>query len=411
MKKIITTLCLAALACGTTADARQLLDRKNNFFLQLPDHYLLEEQPTVESKNVAFEAYDPGDDSSFVVKIAPHSAAEIRGIALDEERSKLRASLQKMELEPYVEGIISIYPGHEGIYTFSRMDNGGETLNYLMAKFWAHYKEYTFICLQSTKTLKTQEFLDTVGSFICTYHNVGLPKLQQKERPLYDKAKDAHDYQLEQANAKAAALRKEGKDKEADELLKAIPQFKEVAPELMPLVEINGNKPLPVEITDRATQLYYLNSGDPLRKVTPEEFALQAKQEAEGSILAAGKTENSKTVVSSNPVSQVQKPEEKPDRNDIDWSMDLTPKPGNKITVIRGGQVSEEYIPPKAEVRTDTQPQERELTKAEKKQLEKAKKEQEKFEKEQAKLQAKLDKLRDKRLKAEREKLKKEQKK
>lgn len=390
MKRHCIALLLAGLALSGTVQARQIVDRTNKFFINLPDRYLLEATPTTDNKYVVMEAYDPDDEASFTIKISPAKTTELNGMALDSERSKFRESLVKMGLEPYVEGILHIAPSHEAIYCFSRLNDQGEVLNYLMAKFWAHNKEYNFFCIQPTKTLRTQEFLDSIDSFACHLHGSAvLPYPQRKERKEYDEAKDKHDLLLKKAQKEAEKLIADGKKEEAEKLLKEVPEFKELPPEYIPLVEINAGKPLPKNITDKVEH-------DALYSEHPEEVykaaAMTPKKgnEIEGTYVPPmpkkdGDKDEAKDSEEFKPI-QVEQPSVTEDREGI--------------TIIRNGKASQDY-----EMK---RPAERKLTKDEIKQMERMKKEQEKFEKEQQKRQEKLDKLRQKELEKQRKKMEQE---
>ncbi len=373
MKKILITSLIAALAFGGNAEARQIIDRTNNFFINLPDRFLLDTRPDTDNKYVVLNAYDPEDEATFVIKISPSQISEINGLALDNERSKFRNSLMKMGLEPYVEGILHMSPNHESIYTFSKMEDQGEVLNYLMAKFWAHNKEYSFFCIQPTKTLKTQEFLDSIDSFICLHHqNYTLPYPQKKERPEYDKARDEHNDLVKKADLNAKKLLAEGKDEEAKKLLDSLPEFTEKPTEYIPMVEINGMKPLPADITDKTAH-------DALYSEHPEQVWAKARTSVPKNVIPDRENIQTKSTVI---------------EDNIDTPEHITPPPikrGNQgVTVIRDGRATVEYnFKPEPKLEP-----ERQLTKEELKQIEKMKKEKEKFEKEQAKRQAKLEKIR-----------------
>jgi len=391
MKKIFVTSLIAALTFAGSVQARHIIDRTNNFFINLPDRFLLDTSTDIGNKYVVLNAYDPEDEASFIIKISPSQLSEVSGVALDNERSKFRNSLSKMGLDPYVEGITHITPGHESVYTFSKIDDQGEVLNYLMAKFWAHGKEYSFFCIQPTKTLKTQEFLDSLESFICLHHqNYTLPSSQRKARPEYDKAKDMHDDLMTKADLNAKKLIAEGKKEEAEKVLAAVPKFVEKPTEYIPTVEINGTKPLPADITNKVAH-------DALYSEHPEQVWARAKSQVAkpGNQPAAQEDDKVNEIPAEIPPEADQ---QTPGTKSGDF---IIPPPINRNSqgqiIIRDNKTPQDY--------NFQQKQERQLTKQEIKQLEKMKKEREKFEKEQAKRQAKLDKLRKKNL----EKAKKEQ--
>lgn len=369
MKKLLITSLIAALTFGGNAEARQIIDKTNNFFINLPDRFLLETNSATDNRYVVLNAYDPEDEANFVIKISPSQVSEINGLALDNERTKFRNSLMKTGLEPYVEGILHISPNHESIYTFSKLNDQGEMLNYLIAKFWAHNKEYSFFCIQPTKTLKTQEFLDSIDSFICLNHQgYTLPYPQRKERPEYDKAKDEHEDLVRKTELNAKKLLAEGKDEEAKKLLDSVPKFIEKPTEYIPMVEINGVKPLPADITDKTAH-------DALYSEHPEQIWAKAR--------TSSLNENFQT---------------KPNvsENKVDAPTHITPPPIKRsnqgVTVIKNGKATTQYnFNPEPKTDPEHKP-----TKEELKQIEKMKKEKEKFEKEQAKRQAKLEKLRKK---------------
>jgi len=380
MKRLFVTSLIAGLTFVSSVQARQIIDRTNNFFINLPDRFLLDTNSDIENKYVVLNAYDPDDEATFIVKISPSQISEVSGVALDNERSKFRDSLIKMGLDPYVEGILHIAPSHESIYTFSKLDDQGEVLNYLMAKFWAHNKEYSFFCIQPTKTLKTQEFLDSVDSFICLRHqNYTLPYPQKKERPEYDKAKNEHDDLVNKANLESKKLMAEGKDEEAKKILEAVPKFEEKPVEYIPMVEINGLKPLPADITNKVAH-------DALYSEHPEQVWAKAKSYIPKINKETSTQETTQVEEVPPTVNTETTKEEKKDY--------VTPPPIKRnnqgYIVIRDGKAAQDY---------NFKPEpKRQLTKEEIKQMEKMKKEQEKFEKEQAKRQAKLDKLRKKEL-------------
>lgn len=407
MKKILITSLIAALAFGGNAEARQIIDRTNNFFINLPDRFLLDTRPDTDNKYVVLNAYDPEDEATFVIKISPSQISEINGLALDNERSKFRNSLMKMGLEPYVEGILHMFPNHESIYTFSKMEDQGEVLNYLMAKFWAHNKEYSFFCIQPTKTLKTQEFLDSIDSFICLHHqNYTLPYPQKKERPEYDKARDEHNDLVKKADLNAKKLLAEGKDEEAKKLLDSLPEFTEKPTEYIPMVEINGMKPLPADITDKTAH-------DALYSEHPEQVWAKARTSVPKDIVPNRQSIQAEPAVAPEDNIPSQKniqtgPTIPEDR--VDAPTHITPPPikrGNQgVTVIRDGRATVEYnFKPEPKLEPEHKP-----TKEELKQIERMKKEKEKFEKEQAKRQAKLEKLRKKEEEKEKKRLEKERK-
>ncbi len=394
---------------GGNAEARQIIDRTNNFFINLPDRFLLETNPGADNKYVVLNAYDPEDEANFVIKITPSQISEINGLALDNERSKFRNSLIKTGLEPYVEGILHISPNHESIYTFSKLNDQGEMLNYLVAKFWAHNKEYSFFCIQPTKTLKTQEFLDSIDSFICLRHqNYTLPYPQRKERPEYDKAKDEHEDLLRKTELNAKKLHAEGKDEEAKKLLDSVPKFVEKPAEYIPMVEINSTKPLPTDITDKTAH-------DALYSEHPEQVWARARNfvptSGEGKFPKKETAQPQKIIDGQD--TQVQENERdkfSPPENNGSAPTDITPPPINKngegIIIIRKGKATTEY-----DFKPEPKPEpERQPTKDELKQIEKMNKEKEKFEKEQAKRQAKLEKIRKKEEEKERKRLEKERK-
>ena len=399
MKKKTIALFCVGLALTNLVQARQILDKTNKFYINLPDRYLLEAKPTTTNKNVVLEAYDPVDDASFTIKITPTQVTEISGLALDNERTKFRTSLQKLDLDPYVEGLLHIAPNHESIYCFSRMNDQGEVLNYLTAKFWAHNKEYSFFCIQPTKTLRTQEFIDAVDSFICMQHaDATIPYPEEKKRPEYDKAKDQHDSLVKKAHLESEKLLAEGKQEEAEAVLKAVPEFTELPVEYIPLVEINSGKPLPADITDKVAH-------DALYSEHPEQvYAAAAKQKQQ--------------VVDNVTTGPIMRPEYKEEVQEQEQKQELvegkdyiTPPPIQRtqqeggVTIIRNGKAVQDYS------KTPPKHQEPALTKEEIKKMEKMKKEQEKFEKEQAKRQAELDKLRKKELARQKKELEKELKK
>lgn len=391
MRKHYLALLLAGLALTGTVQARQIVDRTNKFYINLPDRYLLEPSPTTGNKDVVMEAYDPDDESTFTIKISPSKTSELNGMALDNERTRFRDSLMKMGLDPYVEGILHMAPSHEAIYCFSKLDDNGEVLNYLMAKFWAHNKEYSFFCIQPTKTLRTQEFLDSVDSFSCHLHGSAyLPRPQVKERKEYDEAKDKHDLLVRDAKKEADKLIADGKKEEAEKILAAVPEFKELPLEYIPLVEINAGKPLPKNITDKVEH-------DALYSEHPEDVykaaAMASKKvnEVEG------------TYIPNMPKKDYQNTDERDNKEEFK-PIQVEPPTVNEnregITVIRNGKATQDY-----EMK---RPPERKLTPEEIKQMEKMKKEQEKFEKEQQKRQEKLDKLRKKELEKQRKKMEQE---
>lgn len=386
MKKYFVTSLIVGLTLASSVQARQIIDRTNNFFINLPDRFLLDTNSDVDNKYVVLNAYDPDDEATFIVKISPSQISEVSGMALDNERTKFRDSLIKMGLDPYVEGILHIAPSHESIYTFSKLDDQGEVLNYLMAKFWAHNKEYSFFCIQPTKTLKTQEFLDSVDSFVCLRHqNYTLPYPQKKERPEYDKAKNEHENLVNKANLEAKKLLAEGKDEEAQKILETVPKFEEKPVEYIPMVEINGLKPLPADITNKVAH-------DALYSEHPEQVWAKAKSY----IPKINKGTSTQETTQVEKVPATVKTETAQDKKK-DY---VTPPPIKRnnqgYIVIRDGKATKDY---------NFKPEpKRKLTKEEIKQMEKMKKEQEKFEKEQEKRQAKLDRLRKKELeKAKRE--------
>lgn len=389
MKKLFVTSLIAGLTFVSSVQARQIIDRTNNFFINLPDRFLLDTNSNVENKYVVLNAYDPDDEATFIVKISPSQMPEVSGMALDNERSKFRDSLIKMGLDPYVEGILHIAPSHESIYTFSKLDDQGEVLNYLMAKFWAHNKEYSFFCIQPTKTLKTQEFLDSVDSFICLRHqNYTLPYPQKKERPEYDKAKEQHDDLVNKANLEAKKLLANGQKEEAEKVLADVPVFQEKAPEYIPMVEINGLKPLPADITNKVAH-------DALYSEHPEQVYANAKNYVPKINKESSHQETTqvKEVAETEPIQKEKK----------DY---VTPPPIKRnnqgYIVIRDGKATQDY-----NFKPEPEP-ERKLSKEEQKQIERMKKEKAKFEKEQAKRQAELEKLRQKEIAKEKKRMEKE---
>lgn len=383
---------IVGLALTGSVQARQIIDRTNNFFINLPDRFLLDTNSDVDNKYVVLNAYDPEDEATFIVKISPSQMSEVSGMALDNERSKFRNSLIKMGLDPYVEGILHIAPSHESIYTFSKVDDQGEVLNYLMAKFWAHNKEYSFFCIQPTKTLKTQEFLDSVDSFICLRHqNYTLPYPQKKERPEYDKAKEQHDALVNKANLEAKKLLANGQKEEAEKVLADVPVFQEKVPEYIPMVEINGMKPLPADITDKVAH-------DALYSEHPEQVWAKAKSY----IPNFNKESSRQETTQAEEVPQTAKTEPAEEENK-DY---VTPPPIKRnnqgYIVIRDGKATQDY-----NFQPEPEP-ERKLSKEEQKQIERMKKEKAKFEKEQAKRQAELEKLRQKEIAKEKKRMEKE---
>ncbi len=395
MKKKTLAIFCVGLALTNAVQARQILDRTNKFYINLPDRYLLEAKPTTTNKNVVLEAYDPVDDASFTIKITPTQESEISGLALDNERSKFRASLQKLDLDPYVEGILHIAPSHESIYCFSKMNDQGEVLNYLMAKFWAHNKEFSFFCIQPTKTLRTQEFIDTVDSFICMQHaGATIPYPEAKKRPEYDKAKDQHDILVKKTKADSEKLLADGKKEEAEAVLKAVPEFTELPVEYIPLVEINSGKPLPADITNKVAH-------DALYSEHPEQVYAAATKQKQQIV------DN----VTTDPIMRPEYKDEIQEQERVEGRDYITPPPIQRpqreggVTIIRNGKATQDYS------KTPPKQQEPALTKEEIKKMEKMKKEQEKFEKEQAKRQAELDKLRKKELERQKKELEKELKK
>lgn len=391
MKKHYLALLLAGLALTGTVQARQIVDRTNKFYINLPDRYLLEAAPTTDNKYVVMEAYDPDDESTFTIKISPVKTSELTGMALDNERTRFRDSLVKMGLDPYVEGILHMAPSHEAIYCFSKLDDNGEILNYLMAKFWAHNKEYSFFCIQPTKTLRTQEFLDSIDSFSCHLHgSASLPYPQRKERKEYEEAKDKHDLLVKDAKKEADKLIADGKKEEAEKILAAVPEFKELPPEYIPLVEINAGKPLPKNITDKVEH-------DALYSEHPEKVYAAAAR------IPKPNNEVTGTYIPAMPKKDYQNTDERDNKEEFK-PIQVEPPTMNEnregITVIRNGKATQDY-----EMK---RPPQRKLTPEEIKQMEKMKKEQEKFEKEQQKRQEKLDKLRKKELEKQRKKMEQE---
>lgn len=409
MKKKILAVAITTLLLAGTCSARQIIDNKNKFYINLPDRYLLEEKPTTDNKFVVMEAYDPNDDSNFTIKISPSEVTEIRGMSLDDERSKFRETLQDMGLEPYVESILHMAPNHECIYTFSRVEDEGEILNYLIAKFWAHNKEYAFFCIQPTKTLRTQEFIDSIDSFICMQHNnVRLPYPEKKERPEYDKAKSQYDNLVKKTNLEAEKLKSEGKNEEAEKLLAELPVFEIKPEEYIPRVEINSAKPLPIDITDpTAHEALYSEHPEQVyakaaKKQNPfQKFENKVITPAEETKLSAIKQKANKDAIeekeeqepSSVPEKKIVK--EKPaELTEPEATEEIAPRvyinppaikkepPANnqqRVTIIKDGKAVEGYkkVPP------------RELTKEELKQIQKAKEEKIKKQKELLKQQQK----------------------
>ncbi|MDO5332021.1 MAG: hypothetical protein Q4E99_05005, partial [Bacillota bacterium] len=245
-----------------------------------------------------------------------------------------------------------------------------------------------------TKTLRTQEFLDSIDTFNCHLHNnFALPYPQRKERKEYDEAKDKHDLLVKNAKKEADKLMADGKKEDADKVLAAVPAFKELAPEYIPLVEINAGKPLPKNITDKVEH-------DALYSEHPEKVYAEAAKAAANRSFRIG--ESTKVSISDTPT----KPEEsvvkqgQEDFRPIQTEPPTVNEERDGVTIIRNGKATQDY--------TIKRPQEHKFTPEEIKQMEKMQKEQEKFEKEQKKRQEKLDKLRQKELEKQRKKMEKE---
>lgn len=412
MKKKTFIAILATLISMNIANARQIVDKTNKFYINLPNRYLLEKSPTTDNKFVVLEAYDPNDDSNFTVKISPSEAREIRGTSLDSERSKFRNNLQDMGLEPYVEGILHIAPDHESIYTFSRVEDQGEVLNYLIAKFWAHNKEYAFFCIQPTKTLRTQEFIDTIDSFICMQHDgVSLPFPEKKERPLYDKAKNEYDNLIKKTHLETEKLKSEGKEEAAAKILAALPTFEEKPVEYIPRVEINNGKPLPENITDKtARDILFSEEPEKILTGAKKNFAKEQKETVTKIAETLTKTtqkETTKEIIPPERENKTELPSEKenttakeppapatvrntPTPNSRVYVLPANPKteteketpkdnqndsPSKRITIIRNGKT----------VQSNVAPVQKELTKEQKKEIKELQKEERKEQKRQAK--------------------------